>query len=218
MNRKTYDIILFDLDGTIIDPGVGIVNSVSYALNHFGIEVENKNDLYKFIGPPLIDSFMDFYGFDREKAVEAVNKYREFYKVTGINQNHLYDGFEDLLKTLTERGKRILVATSKPEEIAKNILESHGIAKYFEFIAGAEMDESRSKKDEVISYALETCRITDISKIVMVGDRKFDVIGAKQFGMDSIGVLFGYGDKEELEAAGANYICKTVAELKDLLI
>ncbi len=214
---KKYSVILFDLDGTITDSGIGVTNSVMYALKKYGIEVNDRSELFRFIGPPLIDSFMNFYGFSHDKAVEAVDSYREYYRDTGIWENSVYEGIPELLKSLSESGKRVLVATSKPEIFARRILEKHGIAKYFEYIAGANMDETRSSKEDVINYALETCGITDTSEVVMVGDTKFDIIGANKFGMDSVGILFGYGTKEEMEAEGATYIRETVEELSELL-
>jgi len=217
MNKKNYSIILFDLDGTITDSGEGVTNSVMYALGKYGIEVENRAELYRFIGPPLIDSFMNYYGFDHEKAVEAVSYYREYYQKTGIWENTVYEGIPELLKKMNDCGKRVLVATSKPEHFARLILEKHDIAKYFEFIAGASMDESRSQKDEVIQYALESCNITRMSDVVMVGDTKFDIIGANKFGMDSVGVLFGYGTEEELKKEGATYICENAEEIWNIL-
>lgn len=214
---KKYGVILFDLDGTITDSGVGVTNSVIYALKKYNIEVKDRAELFRFIGPPLLDSFMNFYGFPHEKAVEAVDFYREYYRETGIWENTVYEGIPELLKNLSEGGKRVLVATSKPEVFARRILEKHDIAKYFEYIAGANMDESRSSKEEVIRYALETRNITDMSDVLMVGDTKFDIIGANQFNMDSVGVLFGYGSKEEMVAEGATYICETVKDLSELL-
>ena len=216
MNKK-YNVILFDLDGTVTDSGIGVTNSVMYALKKYGIEVNDRSELFRFIGPPLINSFMDFYGFSHEKAVEATDFYREYYKVTGIWENTVYEGIPELLKKLNELGKRVIVATSKPEIFARQILEKHDIAKYFEYIAGANLDETRTKKEDVISYALETCDITDMSEVVMVGDTKFDIIGANQFKMDSIGVLFGYGTKEEMVKENATYICETVKDLSELL-
>ena len=217
MSKKDYSIVLFDLDGTITDSGEGVTNSVIYSLKKFGIEVGDRSALYKFIGPPLIDSFMNYYGFNHEKATEAVSYYREYYQDKGIWENTVYCGIPQLLKKLNEIDKRVIVATSKPEEFAKRILEKQDISKYFEFIAGASLDESRSQKDEVIRYALDSCNITDMSQVIMVGDTKFDIIGANKFGMDSAGVLFGYGTYEELEKEKATYICKDIAELENVL-
>lgn len=214
---KDYKYIFFDLDGTLTDPGLGITNSVAYSLEKYGISVDDRSELYKFIGPPLIDSYMDFYNFSKEKAVQAVDVYREYYAVKGIFENYVYDGIPGLLKLLQADGKKIILATSKPEEYAKIILEHFDLAKYFFYIAGSNMDESRSKKSEVIAYALQKCQIKDKSQVVMIGDREHDIIGAKEIGLDSIGVLYGYGDYEELECAGANQIVENVNGLRDIL-
>ncbi len=208
-----YELILFDLDGTLTDPGEGITNSVAYALNKFDIHVEDKSQLYKFIGPPLIDSFMRFYGFSSEQAKQAVAFYREYFTVKGIFENLVYNGVEDMLISLKSSGKRLCVATSKPEPFAKTILEHFNLAHYFEYIAGSTLDETRTKKDEVIEYALEKCCFTDRAKAVMVGDREHDALGAAKCSLDCIGVLFGYGSREELEAAGAKYIAETVEDI-----
>lgn len=215
---KNYDFVLFDLDGTLTDPGIGITNSVAYALRKYGIEISDKTNLFKFIGPPLIDSFMNYYGFSHEQAVEATNFYREYYTDTGIFENSVYPGIEDLLIKLQNAGKKILVATSKPEIFAVRIMKHFGIAKYFTYIAGANMDETRTYKDQVITYALESVGATDPSKIVMVGDREYDVLGAKKFGIDSVGVLFGYGTREELETAGATYIAASVEDIGKFIL
>ena len=211
---KRYDVILFDLDGTLTDPGLGITNSVMHALKKYGIEVEDRSSLYKFIGPPLIDSFEKYFGFSHEEAVKSVDYYREYYKDKGIYENLVYDGIENLLVSLYEKGKKIILATSKPEPFARQILEHFGLDKFFLFAAGSTMDETRTNKAEVIEYALAECGITDKTAVVMVGDREHDIIGANKNGIDSIGVLFGYGSREELEAAGATYIAETVEDIE----
>ncbi len=212
-----YEVILFDLDGTLTDPGVGITNSIEYALNKCGIKVADRAELYKFIGPPLQESFENYYGFSTEKAKTAVKYYREYFRDKGIFENLVYDGIENLLKLLYDSGKKLIVATSKPEIFAKRIMEHFDLAKYFTYIAGSNMDGTRTKKAEVISYALEVCNISDISKAIMVGDREHDVIGANTVGLDSIGVLFGYGDYNELTAAGATYIAGNVRDIHSII-
>ena len=212
MNK--YNYVLFDLDGTLTDPGTGITNSVMHALKKYGIEVEDRTSLYKFIGPPLIDSFEKYFGFSHEEAVKSVDYYREYYKDKGIYENEVYAGVEELLKKLNEKGKKIILATSKPELFAKQILRHFGIEKYFLFAAGSTMDETRTNKAEVIEYALSECGITEKTAVVMVGDREHDIIGANKNGIDSIGVLFGYGSREELESAGATYIAETVGDIE----
>lgn len=208
-----YQNLLFDLDGTLTDPGVGITNSVAYALEKYGIKTNDRTQLYKFIGPPLQDSFEQFYGFSKEDAKMAVQYYREYYKETGIFENKLYDGMERLLQSLFEAGKKLFVATSKPEAFAVQILEYFSLNQYFTYIAGSNMDGTRSKKEEVIAYALKAGKIQDLSSAVMIGDREYDVTGAKKTGIASIGVLFGYGSRKELETAGADALAESPKDL-----
>lgn len=211
--KKNYETILFDLDGTLTDPKVGITKSVAYALNAYGIAVEDLDSLCPFIGPPLKDSFMEFYGFSADKAMEAIGKYREYFSVHGLFENELYEGIKEVLQQLQASGKRLAVATSKPEPFAIEILDYFGLSEYFEVIAGSKMDETRTTKGEVIAHALEQLGNPAVSQILMVGDRKHDCMGAAQFGMDCLGVLYGYGSEEELNAAGAVDLVATVAEL-----
>lgn len=210
--------ILFDLDGTLTDPAEGITNSVQYALAKFGITVKNKSELNKFIGPPLKASFEKYYGFTEEQAVCAIEYLREYYKDKGIFENYVYEGLEVLLKQLKDNGKILIVATSKPTVFATQILEHFDLAKYFDFIAGSELDGTRVKKDEVIAFALGECGVTDFSQAVMVGDRKYDILGAKHTGICSVGVLYGYGDLPELQTAGADYIAEDISALTKLLM
>ena len=212
------NIILMDLDGTITDPKVGITRSVQYALRSKGLNIEDPDSLCKHIGPPLLSSFMNFYGFSRQEAEELVEKYREYFTVTGMYENKVYEGMEELLKRLTQDGKRLIVATSKAEKFAVKILEHFGLAQYFEDICGATMDSSRSEKADVIRYALEKNYITELEEAVMVGDREHDIFGASQVGIASIGVLYGYGSREELEKAQADRIAETVPEVYDVII
>ena len=208
-----YDYFLFDLDGTLTDPGLGITNSVAYALGKYGITVEDRRELYPFIGPPLRQSFSEFYGFDEEKTKEAVAFYREYFSEKGLFENEVYEGIEAVLTELKSRKKILIVATSKPEAFAVEILKHFHLNHFFDFIAGATMDEKRTKKADVIAYALEQCKITDKASAIMIGDREHDVLGAKQVGLDSVGVLYGYGNYEELENAGATYIVENPGEI-----
>lgn len=208
-----YNTILFDLDGTLIEPAEGITNSVAYALSKFGITVSDKHELYKFIGPPLVPAFMKYYGFDEEKAKQAVKYYRECFRSTGIYENELYPGIKELLKTLKENGKTVAIATCKPDVFAHEILKYHNITEYFDFVGGAAWDYSRTTKAEVIAYTLQNFGVTDKSGVIMVGDRENDVTGAKQNDIDSVGVLYGYGSLDELRSAGATYIAKTVEDI-----
>lgn len=201
-----YQYILFDLDGTLTDPGLGITNSVMYALKKFNIEVDERASLYKFIGPPLQGSFQNFYGFSEEESALAVEYYREYFRDRGLYENEVYEGIPELLSDLKKQGKKLILATSKPEEFAKEILRYFDLAKYFDFVAGATMDSTRVKKADVIAHALNQCHITDVSVAIMIGDREHDILGAKQVGMDAIGVLYGYGNLEELKVAGADDI------------
>lgn len=214
---KSYDTFLFDLDGTITDSAPGITNSVIYALKKYGIQETDYEKLCKFIGPPLVDSFREYYGFSREKSLEAVEYYREYYRDKGIFENSVYDGFEEVAKKLKEHGKQLVVATSKPEPFAKRIIDHFGLAPYFDCVAGMELDGGRGTKAEVIRYVMDICRIKDKSKVLMVGDRKHDVMGAKSAGIDCLGVLYGFGTREELEQAGADYIVETVEEILDFI-
>ncbi|MBR4278719.1 MAG: HAD family hydrolase [Clostridia bacterium] len=208
-----YQYVLFDLDGTLTDPAEGITNSVAYALEKFGITVTDKRELYRFIGPPLVDSFMKYYGFSEADANQAVAYYREFFKPTGIFQNSLYEGVPELLKQLKSSGKAVILATSKPEVFAVEILKHFGIFEYFDFVAGATLDSTRNKKGDVIAYALDSMKITEKSACLMVGDRNQDINGARENQIDSLGVLFGYGDLDELTTAGATYLAETVEDI-----
>ena len=215
---KNYQAVFFDLDGTLTDPGVGITNSAAYALDKFGIHITDKTELYPFIGPPLQDSFVRFYGFSPENADKAVKYYREYYKKQGMLENLLYDGIPELLEQLKGAGKILAVATSKPEVFARQILEHFGLTRHFTAIVGGNLDGSRTKKDEVLAAALDACGVCDPQTAVMVGDREYDVIGARKNGVDSIGVLFGYGSREELEQAGATRIAATVEEIGETIL
>ncbi|CAK7067477.1 MAG: 5'-nucleotidase [Parabacteroides sp.] len=213
-----YRYILLDLDGTITDPAEGITKSVEYALNHFGIGVEDRKALYPFIGPPLYDSFREFYNFTDGQAKEAIVKYRERFAETGIYENKLYEGINDFLEAANLQGKSLMLATSKPTIFAKRILDYFNLSKYFSFVAGSGLDGSFYTKGDVIRHVLETNKLNNPSAIVMVGDRKHDIIGAKENNIDSIGVLYGYGDRKELEKAGANYIVNDIAGLRNKLL
>lgn len=215
---KQYNYFLFDLDGTITDPAEGITNSVVYSLQKYGIEVKDKTKLYKFIGPPLLDSFSKYYGFTDIESQKAVDYYREYYRDKGILENRVYDGFKDVLKRLQRDGKTLVVATSKPEVFARQILDYFDLSKYFTYIAGSNLDGTRTNKAEVIEYALKSCDIMSRDDVIMIGDRKYDIVGANKIGIDSIGVLFGYGNREEFIESGATYIVETVKDLYDLVI
>ena len=199
--KSSYDPILFDLDGTLTDPGEGIRNSVAHALNYYGIQMSTA-ELNRFIGPPLAEGFREFCGFPAGQAAEAVEHYREYYREKGMLENRVYDGIPELLSHLREAGKILAVATSKPEVFARR----------------SELDGSRSKKHEVAAYALSQCPLSDSGRAVLVGDRRHDVEGARLAGIGAVGVTFGYGSEEELLSAGAPAIAHSVAELEQILL
>jgi len=219
ITNKKY--ILFDLDGTLTDPKVGICTCAQYALKEFGIEEPDLDKLEPFIGPPLKDSFMKYYHLTEEQAEQAIVKYRERFSVTGKFENKVYEGIPELLKDLKDYGYQLAVASSKPECFVKDILVHFNIARYFDVVVGSELDGSRVDKAEVIQEALNRLfhyRAFQKNQIVMIGDRKFDVEGAKNMGVTSVAVGYGYGSAKELKAAKADYLANTVAELRALLI
>lgn len=215
------DYILFDLDGTLTDSRPGIFHSIRYALEQYGIKASDEQ-LQPFLGPPLVDSFMEHFGFSKKQAEEAVAQYRVYFNPRGMMENAVYEGVPQMLGRLRDAGKHLMVATSKPEEYARRILEHFDLAPYFEIIAGASMDESRSSKAAVLRYLL--AQIPDASEaakrggIRMVGDRKYDVLGAKELGLPCVGVSYGYAAPGELAAAGAAAIAGTPEELCELLL
>lgn len=212
-----YETILFDLDGTITNPAEGITTAVAYALDFYGNKYESKKALETFIGPPLREQFMQYCGIDKDMGEEYVKKYREYYADKGIYQNIVYDGIEEMLKTLKANGKRIVLATSKPEKFAKIILDHFKLSEYFDFVAGALMSNSRTDKAEVIEYALESIGNPKKDTVIMVGDRLHDVEGAAKCGIKTIGVTYGFGSKEELINAGAIITADNVQQLTALL-
>lgn len=214
MNR---DVILFDLDGTLIESSEGIIGSAEYALGQMGYDVGDMSKLRAFIGPPLIDSFKILYGMDDETAQEAVRVYRVRYMDWGVHRNTLYPGCEKLLQTLKDKGCTLALATTKYKKPAQQILDELGISKYFSFTAGSELDGTRVDKVELISYALENLGASP-DRAVMIGDRKYDINGAVNSGIPGVGVLYGFGDREELEAAGASYIVEDMHELEQVLL
>lgn len=208
--------VLFDLDGTVTDSGEGIVNCVSYALFALGIEETDRKKLESFIGPPLKEAFRINYSLTEEQAQFALSKYRERYNNTGIYENKLYDGIEDILKTLYEKGVKICLATSKPQIYAERILEYFKIKKYFFVVCGSELDGRRTEKTEVINYVLG--KIENPKEAVMVGDRIFDISAAHKCGIKCIGAKYGYPKENELSDANADYIVRDTKELKKLLL
>ncbi|HFI0263864.1 TPA: HAD family hydrolase [Streptococcus suis] len=212
-----YQTILFDLDGTLTDSGQGILHSVAYALDQMGIDEPDLANLQRFIGPPLYESFSRFYQLNPADTQAAVDAFRVYFKDKGMFENQLYDGILPLLESLKQAGKSLAIATSKPEVFAKQILEYFDIAHYFDVIAGASLDSSRISKSDVISYALAQLDY-DPQTTIMVGDREHDIEGAQANQLASIGVLYGYGNRQELEEAGARWIIETVPDLQKLLL
>ena len=208
--------ILFDLDGTLTDPSLGITNSIMYALDKMGREIPPRESLYCFIGPPLLPAFRSFLGMTEEESHTALKFYREYFADRGIFENRPYDGIANVLSEIKSSGATLCLATSKPEEFAVKILEHFGLMQYFDIVCGASMDEKRSTKADIIRYAMDKIR-ADKSDMIMVGDRHHDVEGAAECGLETIGVLWGFGSREELEGAGAKYIVSTPAELSELI-
>lgn len=211
-----YQYILFDLDGTLIDSEEGITESAAYALSKFGI-IEAPKNLRHFIGPPLFRSFSLFYGFDEEKSAKAVEYYREYFGEKGVYMNTVYEGVKTLLQDLRDADKTLILATSKYEYYAKMILDDLGFSPYFAFAAGSLKDGGRGTKAEVISYVLNEMNVSDLSSAVMIGDRMHDIEGAQTVGIDSVGVLWGFGSREELTSHGATYIAQDTDALAEIL-
>lgn len=203
-----FNNILFDLDGTLTDSFDGITNSALHALHKMGVTEYNKSNLNFFLGPPLFDSFGTIFNGDGQKVERAISLYREYFADKGWKENRVYDGVPQMLQQLKDCGKTLIVATSKPEPSARRITDHFDLSKYFAFVAGASMDSSRAQKAQVIEYAIASTGI-DKSDTIMVGDRNHDILGAKQCGLKSMGVLYGYGDLQEHTAAGADYIAQT---------
>lgn len=215
-----YEYILFDLDGTLTDPKEGITKSVQYALRHFGIDEPDIDNLTRFIGPPLHKSFSEYYGFSEAESQKAVEKYRERFSKIGIYENYVFEGISDLLYRLKEKNRVLAVATSKPEVFMLKILEKYDLKKYFDVMVGSEMDGKRTDKAEVIDEVFRRLYLTEADKYkaIMVGDRKYDIYGAKACGISCIGVEFGYAEDDELQLAGADYVISCVSELEELLL
>ena len=213
------NIALFDLDGTLTDPKEGITRSVAHALAAYGIQVKNLDELCPFIGPPLSDSFQEFYGFSPDKAREAIRYFHEYFTEKGMFENRVYRGIPQMLRTIREAGIIPAVATSKPELFAEKILYHFDLRKYFELVGGADMDETRVKKGDVIAYTLDRLRVDrERDRIVMIGDRKHDIIGAHENGLPCAAVLYGYGSRGEFDAAGADVQIETVEDLTKYLL
>lgn len=218
-----FNYILFDLDGTLTDPKLGITSSVQYALRALGIEEPSLDKLEPFIGPPLADSFREFYGLDEGQIETAIAKYRERFNDRGIYENEIYPGIAEMLAALKASGKKLSIASSKPTRFVERILDYFDIRTYFDVIIGSNMDGTRSNKEEVVEEALRQMLPSEMTPaekkaaVAMVGDRRFDIEGAREHGITSVGVSFGYAPEGELEQAGADYIVDTVNALLEVL-
>ena len=214
-----YNIVFFDLDGTLTESAPGITSSIAHVLDNWGIAYRDLEELFVFVGPPLKDAIRDYYHMTDEKATEFVKEFRAYYSEKGLFNSAVYPGVKELLGRIKDSGRKIMLATSKPEEMAKRVLDYFELTEYFDEIAGATFDNSRVNKEDVIKYLLDKLPDSekDLSQIVMVGDRKHDVLGAKAVGMDCIGALYGYGTREELENAGAKYIAEVAGDVYDFL-
>ena len=214
-----YKYAFFDLDGTLTDSGPGIIDSAIVALSKFGIEITDRKQLYPFIGPPLSESFRDLFGIPEDQVPLAIQYYREHYNVHSIFAgNSVYEGIEDVLIKLKEAGVKLVIATSKPYHLAKQVLDYFDLTKYFDYISGA-VANVRIHKHEVIAHALEELNITNLDEVIMIGDRKYDVIGARQNGLKCIGILYGgYSTLEEFLLEETAYIINKPHEIVDIVL
>lgn len=213
-----YDTILFDLDGTLTDSGLGITKAVQYALGQMGYEVPERESLFCFIGPPLHRSFQKHYRMDEETSVEAVRQFRVYYnQMGGILENEVYGGIRELLAALKQAGKRLMVATSKPQAAAELVMHHFGLDEYVPDIIGGTDDPRRNTKGKVIAWALREYGV-EPGTAVMVGDREHDVLGAAENGIPCIGVTWGYGDRSELETAGAKAVFDRAEEVTEYIL
>ena len=209
--------IIFDLDGTIIDSGLGIKNGIKYSLKMLGIVDIKEEILDEFIGPPLMDSYRKYYNFSEKEAKEIIKKYREYYSEIGIYEGYVYDGIEKVINSLKNNGNDIILATSKPEIFAKKVLDHFKLSEYFDFIGGATLDYKISSKEDVLKYVLKEYNI-DSNKGFMIGDTKFDILGGKYYNLNTIGVTYGYGSLEELIEAKADNIVNKPLEILNYII
>ena len=212
-----FKTILFDLDGTLTDPAIGITNSVLYALKKHGYPLPEREELYFFIGPPLWESFAKYCNIDKQTAHKMVETYREYFADKGVFENKLIENTVTLLENLKLKGYTVALATSKPEVFARRILEHFNIDKFFDVVVGSNLDGTLTDKAEVIAKALTLLNITDTKNVAMVGDRLHDMVGAVKCGVTPIGVLCGYGDRKELEESGAAFIVKDLIDLEKIL-
>jgi phosphoglycolate phosphatase len=219
INQKKQPVyLLWDLDGTLTESGPGIINSVLYALEKMGIREDEREKLAAFVGPPLLESFQRFYGMTEEESRQAMGYYREYFADRGLFENEVYPGIPEALGQLKKAGYQLAVATSKPEVFAKRIMDHFDLTQYFVMIGGSSLDQKRSEKADVIAYVLDTLGLDPSrDQILMIGDRLHDVKGAAANHLPCLGVLYGYGSREELETAGAVGICETTEQLPEAI-
>lgn len=213
--NNSFKYIFFDLDGTLVASALGIVNSFKYALEKMDMTIPTDEILMTFVGPPLDQSFR-FCGVDEAEIDRAIELYRENYIPRGIYESYIFEGIENVLKTLKENGKSLIVTTSKVEHLAEKVLADHNISKYFDFICGSDVELTRNSKAKVIEYAFERANISNRDEVIIVGDTKYDIIGAKETGIKSIGVLYGYGSNDELK--DADYIAEKSSDILSILL
>lgn len=210
--------IFFDVDGTLVNTEKSLLYCIDYAAKQTGIAEIPYETKLKFIGPPLLDAFMQYCALDIDTAKQAYSNFRSVYSKEGVHMAQLYDGVAEMLKTLHDSGKKLYTASSKPEKFVRIILQEHGVADLFTDISGASTDQSRTTKVQVLQYALQKAHINDISDCVLVGDRCFDADGAKQLNMDCVGALWGFGSADELRNAGCRHICESPKALTRLFV
>ncbi len=216
MDKLNYDILLFDLDGTLTDSIEGIVNAVCYACKKLNLRIPSQEELLEFIGPPMTLSFTTHFGLEGETLNKAIDFYHEYYSDKGWKENKVIKGVVPMLEELKNKGKRLAVSTNKPEYYAKQIMDMFGLSKYMDFIGGSSYEEDRLVKWKVIEHTLKNLDVADKSKAVMIGDRHYDVEGAQKVSINAVGVTFGYGTRQELESAGAIAVVDTPEELSAL--
>ena len=215
--KPNYDLIIFDLDGTLTNSEPGITSSVKYALEKMGQPVPDISILRKFIGPPQWESFVKYCGLTEEQTVQAVKNYREIYNVTGAFENRPYPGITDLLDELRDAGATLAVATTKPAKITARVLDHFDLTKYFSHVSGPDDSERNGDKSILITSCLNACHV-EPGRTVMIGDTVYDTKGARGAGTGFIGVLYGFGTKEEMQAEGGTVFARDLAELKSLLM
>ena len=221
-NLKKYDVIAFDLDGTLSDPARGLIQGFVYCFKKLGLPYENEQSLRKYIGPSLYEEWQEDFGFTPDEANDAIELFREYYNIYGWWDNVIYDGIPEMLSSLKKAGKKVVLATSKPLDTAKKILELFDLTKYFDFIGGA-VSHQNDQKWQVLNWSLSSVGVDlkdpdALARCILVGDRKYDAEGAKICGIDSMGVLYGHGTKDEMKASGFTLFADTVSDIYKMLI